>query len=151
MALAEDSRVFTWGGFKNVSEIVPGDLVVTPTGWSSIIRKSYSGRQETIRIETSKGILQCTDYTQIAICPPGMQATILSLDDLEWILAKDLTLGTLLVTPVLNSPTTVELRPIHLNDLINDYSDGANHTYCIDVSSATGWTCEGILINTFCK
>jgi intein/homing endonuclease len=81
--IAEDQRVATINGEKNISDIKIGDLVLSSSGeYKKVIRKFDQGIQKTIKINTTHGGLKCTRNHRVAVYH-GMKSLI-------WKYAKDL-------------------------------------------------------------
>lgn len=65
--LVKDSDTLFQTREKPVEEVLPGDQVLTFSGWKRVIRRWESGRQFVLRIEHSHGDLDCTPNHRVAV------------------------------------------------------------------------------------
>lgn len=65
--LPEDTLVHTKNGLVKIKDINIGDLVSTSKGYHPVTAKTYQGFQDTIKIKTQLGTLECTENHKIAV------------------------------------------------------------------------------------
>lgn len=91
--LTETQRIATLMGYKKISVINVGNFVLTSDGsYKKIITKFDQGIQETIKINTSHGSIECTPNHRMAIYN--------GLESYEWKYAGDLTTKDRLISVV---------------------------------------------------
>ena len=66
-AYPEDTLVHTKNGLVKIKDINIGDLVSTSKGYHPVTAKTYQGFQDTIKIKTQLGTLECTENHKIAV------------------------------------------------------------------------------------
>jgi intein/homing endonuclease len=66
--IAKGQKVITRdGGYKNIEDIIVGDMVSTPNGWEPVTNTFIQGTQKTIKIIHQDGELICTPNHRVAV------------------------------------------------------------------------------------
>lgn len=123
---SSDTIIRTKNGYKNISEIQKGEMVIGSDGdYHEVLRTIYKGIQDTIRVVYSYG-----NKTYYFDCTRGHRLSIIENNGIADKMVCDIPLNTMLYRPDGTKVKLIEKR-FYKNQKVYDLEVKDNHHYCV--------------------